>query len=120
MVDILLTARAGERRQLHVQGSEVVTDMASTNQGLHPLLQNGVLCGNAYRAPARVAVMTVAGRDAKLFIVGQSGVERLVLPILVMIAAQRKEHALADRHGIRPESQGLGDVGAGANSARDD
>ena len=79
-----------------------------------------VLSRHADRAAAGMAVMAEPGRGPEFFVVFGRRMVNAVLHIGVAVAAERKQDALADRHGIGTHRQRLRDIGAGANAAGDD
>ncbi len=85
-----------------------------------PLLQNHVLRCHAHRAAAGMAVVADAGRRAELVVVGDGRDMLALVDVGLLIAAQRKQHALTDGHRIGAQCQRLGDIGAGANAAGHD
>src|SRR5205085_1688858 len=74
-----------------------------------PLAELGVLRRDADRAPPRVAVVALAGRDAdRPLVVGDAG--------NLLVAVQRHQSGVADRDRLRAEGEALGDVAASAAS----
>src|SRR3712207_3541841 len=116
-----LAAGASERGQLHVEDLQVVADPLRAPLGVDPFLQLGILRGYADRAPTRLHMVAETRLRVELLVVFD-GADR-GLPVFVpdaIVAAQGKQHRLADGDRVRPQCYGLRHVRAGAYAAGDD
>ena len=106
-----LPARARERLRLERQHAQVVGDPAAAELRVEARGELVVLGRDPDRVAARLPVVVVAGRAADLAV---------GLVVLGRVVAHRDQRRGADRDRVGAERERLGDVGAGADPARDD
>src|SRR5258708_562267 len=112
-VHVCLAARPREHLRLERERVQEVVDALGGLVDPKALAQFRVLRGDADRAAAGVAVVAPPGPDAHPALVVRDSGDLLV-------AVERHQRRMADRHRLGAERQALGDVGAVADAAGHD
>src|SRR4029077_428175 len=99
VVHVGLAAGAGQRRGLHGHRLEGVRDLTRGAVRIEPGLAAGVLGGDADRAAAGVAVVTVTGLRAQRLVAVGGVVIAPVLPVGGAVAAEGDGGRRHDRDG---------------------
>src|SRR3984893_11344604 len=120
MMNVGFAAGACQRDQFHVHYVQIVAQPPCSFFRAEPGLEFRHLGSDAHRTHPGMAVMAVAWSGAEPLVVGANVLMRAAVCAARRIASERNQHGLSNRNGVGAHREGLGDIGASPDAARDD